>query len=180
MNKDTEQSDDFDHEEGSEKPLLSIKSKQNGSKKMNGDAEPLLKSLRKPSDLQVKLEKHLEKSRKSNGHSRNQIVARGRLLVPGKGGFTDMRPEEPPLVPVLPPSNGKFEDIALGSPNDDELIVFKQPSSPYKGPRDCTQQLLSDGYRLDEMSDDEDLDLILPNRGEATWCTCNSNYCVLQ
>eukprot|EP00794_Sanderia_malayensis_P009591 gene9591-10578_t len=166
---------------------------KNGVKSMNGDAEPLLKTLRKPSDLQIKLEEQLEKSRKANGHSK--MISRGRmypaasssssfpyprrlLMVPGKGGFTDMRPDEPPLVSVSPISNGYFEDVALGTPND-EMVIFKQPSSPYKGPRDCTQQLLKDGYRLDELSDDEDLDLILPNRTQANWCSCE-NVCTIQ
>lgn len=34
-------------------------------------------------------------------------------------------------------------------------------------------------FRLDELSDDEDLDLILPNRKQTNWCSCE-NYCLLQ
>eukprot|EP00112_Aurelia_sp_Birch-Aquarium-sp1_P006945 Seg1758.5 transcript_id=Seg1758.5/GoldUCD/mRNA.D3Y31 product="Protein FAM219A" protein_id=Seg1758.5/GoldUCD/D3Y31 len=166
---------DGEHDEHGEELHQNEAGKRNGVKTRNGEAEPLLKVLRKPSDLQLKLEKQLEKSRKSN--QQGKMVARGSLLVPGKGGFTDMRPEEPPLVALHSPSiDEDFEDVALASPDD---IIFKQPLSPYKGPEDCTQQLLKDGYRLDELSDDEDLDLILPNRKQTTWCTCDS-YCIIQ
>lgn len=153
---------------------------QNGSasKVENGTDDPLLKILRKPSDLQLQLEKQLEKSRKSS--QQGKMLSRTSLVVPGKGGFTDERPEDPPLVALSPPSvDEDFEDVALVSPDD---IVFKQPTSPYQykqGADECTQQLLKDGYRLDELSDDEDLDLILPNRKQTTWCSCE-NYCVLQ
>jgi len=144
----------------------------------NGTGEPLLKTLRKPSNLQLELEKQAEKSRKSNQHGK--MLPRTSLMVPGKGGFTDQRPEDPPLVTVSPLSYEEdFEDVALVSPDD---IIFKQPSSPYNYKQesdDCTKQLLRDGYRLDELSDDEDLDLILPNRKETTWCSCE-NYCILQ
>ncbi|XP_065059948.1 protein FAM219A-like [Rhopilema esculentum] len=174
MSNNTDDIDDFDVDLES---TCLVEQKRNGTVKKteNGEVEPLLKTLRKPSDLQLKLERQVEKSRQI---SQGKMVSRGSLIVPGKGGFTDLRPEEPPLVALSSSSiDEDFEDVELVSPTD---IIFKQPQSPYKhGPEDCTQQLLKDGYRLDELSDDEDLDLILPKRQPQTWCSCE-NSCVLQ
>ncbi|KAJ7986073.1 hypothetical protein DPEC_G00347020 [Dallia pectoralis] len=64
--------------------------------------------------------------------------------------------------------------IALESDSDDELDV-EQYSSGYSSAEvhpDLSKQLLQDGYRLDEIPDDEDLDLIPPKAMGSSICCC--------
>lgn len=71
--------------------------------------------------------------------------------------------------------------------SDEEVTVTHYSKAPNvsvtqnsKNLSDCTQQLLKDGYRLDEISDEEDLDLIPPRSvddrcqccGAVTWQGC--------
>lgn len=65
--------------------------------------------------------------------------------------------------------------VALDSDSDDE-VDFEQYSSGYSSAEvhpDLNRQLLQDGYRLDEVPDDEDLDLIPPKAmGSGPGCCC--------
>ncbi|XP_068613482.1 protein FAM219B-like isoform X1 [Brachionichthys hirsutus] len=64
--------------------------------------------------------------------------------------------------------------VALGSDSDEE-IDFEQYSSGYSSAEvhpDLSRQLLQDGYRLDEIPDDEDLDLIPPKAMGSSMCCC--------
>ncbi|KAF7212787.1 protein FAM219B [Nothobranchius furzeri] len=64
--------------------------------------------------------------------------------------------------------------VALDSDSDEE-IDFEQYSSGYSSAEvhpDLSRQLLQDGYRLDEIPDDEDLDLIPPKAMSSSMCCC--------
>ncbi|XP_048874600.1 protein FAM219A isoform X2 [Brienomyrus brachyistius] len=128
----------------------------------------------KPSPLQVKIEKQRELVRKSsvkNGNvgspvnqqpKKNNVMSRTRLVVPNKGySSLDQSPDEKPLV-------------ALDTDSDDDFDVSRYSSSGYSSAeinQDLNIQLLKDGYRLDEIPDDEDLDLIPPKSVNPT-CVC--------
>ncbi|CAL9704250.1 unnamed protein product [Knipowitschia caucasica] len=129
----------------------------------------------KPSPLQVQIEKHRDLARKasvkssSGGSPVNQQpkkTARSRLVVPNKGySSLDQNPDETPLV-------------ALDTDSDEDLDVSRYSSSGYSSAEQINQdlniQLLKDGYRLDEIPDDEDLDLIPPKSVSATCMCCQS------
>ncbi|XP_048854985.1 protein FAM219A isoform X2 [Brienomyrus brachyistius] len=129
----------------------------------------------KPSPLQMKIEKQRELVRKGslkNGNvgspvnqqpKKNNVMARTRLVVPNKGySSLDQSPDEKPLV-------------ALDTDSDDDFDMSRYSSSGYSSAEQINQdlniQLLKDGYRLDEIPDDEDLDLIPPKSVNPT-CTC--------
>ncbi|XP_073412788.1 protein FAM219A isoform X2 [Dendrobates tinctorius] len=141
----------------------------------------------KPSPLQVKLEKQREMARKGslkNGNvgspvnqqpKKNNVMARTRLVVPNKGySSLDQSPDEKPLV-------------ALDTDSDDDFDMSRYSSSGYSSAEQINQdlniQLLKDGYRLDEIPDDEDLDLIPPKSVNPTCMCCqatSSTACHIQ
>ncbi|XP_054040550.1 protein FAM219A isoform X2 [Rissa tridactyla] len=140
----------------------------------------------KPSPLQVKLEKQRELARKGslkNGNmgspvnqqpKKNNVMARTRLVVPNKGySSLDQSPDEKPLV-------------ALDTDSDDDFDMSRYSSSGYSSAeinQDLNIQLLKDGYRLDEIPDDEDLDLIPPKSVNPTCMCCqatSSTACHIQ
>ncbi|XP_036711502.1 protein FAM219A isoform X2 [Balaenoptera musculus] len=156
----------------------------------------------KPSPLQVKLgchcgqdtasfpcypaEKQRELARKGslkNGSmgspvnqqpKKNNVMARTRLVVPNKGySSLDQSPDEKPLV-------------ALDTDSDDDFDMSRYSSSGYSSAeinQDLNIQLLKDGYRLDEIPDDEDLDLIPPKSVNPTCMCCqatSSTACHIQ
>ncbi|XP_040399260.1 protein FAM219A-like isoform X1 [Cygnus olor] len=140
----------------------------------------------KPPPLQVKLEKQRELARKgslknSNMGSpvnqqpkKNNVMARTRLVVPNKGySSLDQSPDEKPLV-------------ALDTDSDDDFDMSRYSSSGYSSAeinQDLNIQLLKDGYRLDEIPDDEDLDLIPPKSVNPTCMCCqatSSTACHIQ
>lgn len=139
----------------------------------------------KPSPLQVKIEKQRELARKGSvkngtvGSPVNQQpkknMARTRLVVPNKGySSLDQSPDEKPLV-------------ALDTDSDDDFDVSRYSSSGYSSAEQINQdlniQLLKDGYRLDEIPDDEDLDLIPPKSVNPTCMCCqasSSTACQIQ
>ncbi|XP_053150022.1 protein FAM219A isoform X3 [Hemicordylus capensis] len=141
----------------------------------------------KPSPLQVKLEKQRELARKGslkNGTmgspvnqqpKKNNVMARTRLVVPNKGySSLDQSPDEKPLV-------------ALDTDSDDDFDMSRYSSSGYSSAEQINQdlniQLLKDGYRLDEIPDDEDLDLIPPKSVNPTCMCCqatSSTACHIQ
>ncbi|XP_059397829.1 protein FAM219A-like isoform X1 [Carassius carassius] len=148
----------------------------------------------KPSPLQVKIEKQRELARKGsvkNGivgspvnqqPKKNNVMARTRLVVPNKGySSLDQSPDEKPLV-------------ALDTDSDDDFDMSRYSSSGYSSAevrclnyqqinQDLNIQLLKDGYRLDEIPDDEDLDLIPPKSVNPTCMCCqasSSTACQIQ
>ncbi|XP_064421856.1 protein FAM219A isoform X2 [Latimeria chalumnae] len=141
----------------------------------------------KPSPLQMKLEKQRELARKGsvkNGNvgspvnqqpKKNNVMARTRLVVPNKGySSLDQSPDEKPLV-------------ALDTDSDDDFDMSRYSSSGYSSAEQINQdlniQLLKDGYRLDEIPDDEDLDLIPPKSVNPTCMCCqatSSTACHIQ
>ncbi|XP_029538833.1 protein FAM219A isoform X1 [Oncorhynchus nerka] len=149
----------------------------------------------KPSSLQVKIEKQRELARKvsvKNGTvgspvnqqpKKNNVMARTRLVVPNKGysSLDQTSPDEKPLV-------------ALDTDSDDDFDMSRYSSSGYSSAevrclrdqqinQDLNIQLLKDGYRLDEIPDDEDLDLIPPKSVNPTCMCCqatSSSACHIQ
>ncbi|KAJ7999768.1 hypothetical protein DPEC_G00197840 [Dallia pectoralis] len=149
----------------------------------------------KPSPLQMKIEKQRELSRKGsvkNGTvgspvnqqpKKNNVMARTRLVVPNKGysSLDQTSPDEKPLV-------------ALDTDSDDDFDMSRYSSSGYSSAevrclrdqqinQDLNIQLLKDGYRLDEIPDDEDLDLIPPKSVNPTCMCCqatSSSACQIQ
>ncbi|XP_075302772.1 protein FAM219A-like isoform X3 [Opisthocomus hoazin] len=141
----------------------------------------------KLSPLRVKLEKQRELAQKGslkNGNigspvnqqpKKNNMMARTRLVVPNKGySSLDQSPDEKPLV-------------ALDTDSDDDFDMSRYSSSGYSSAEQINQdlniQLLKDGYRLDEIPDDEDLDLIPPKSVNPTCMCCqatSSTACRIQ
>uniref|UniRef100_A0A8C3PQJ8 Rna-directed dna polymerase from mobile element jockey-like n=1 Tax=Calidris pygmaea TaxID=425635 RepID=A0A8C3PQJ8_9CHAR len=107
------------------------------------------------------------------GH--NNPMQRYRLVVPNKGySSLDQSPDEKPLV-------------ALDTDSDDDFDMSRYSSSGYSSAEQINQdlniQLLKDGYRLDEIPDDEDLDLIPPKSVNPTCMCCqvtSSTACHIQ
>ncbi|CAB1353932.1 unnamed protein product [Coregonus sp. 'balchen'] len=138
----------------------------------------------KPSQLQVKIVLARKGSVK-NGTvgspvnqqpKKNNVMARTRLVVPNKGysSLDQTSPDEKPLV-------------ALDTDSDDDFDMSRYSSSGYSSAEQINQdlniQLLKDGYRLDEIPDDEDLDLIPPKSVNPTCMCCqatSSSACHIQ
>ncbi|XP_030647043.1 protein FAM219A isoform X5 [Chanos chanos] len=137
-------------------------------------------------DSETREEKQRELARKGslkNGNAgspvnqqpkKNNVMARTRLVVPNKGySSLDQSPDEKPLV-------------ALDTDSDDDIDVSRYSSSGYSSAeinQDLNIQLLKDGYRLDEIPDDEDLDLIPPKSVNPTCMCCqatSSTTCQIQ
>ncbi|XP_051959328.1 protein FAM219A-like isoform X1 [Xyrauchen texanus] len=148
----------------------------------------------KPSPIHMKINKQRELVRKGslkNGNvgspvnqqpKKNNVMARTRLVVPNKGySSLDQSPDEKPLV-------------ALDTDSDDDFDMSRYSSSGYSSAevrslreqqinQDLNIQLLKDGYRLDEIPDDEDLDLIPPKSVNSTCMCCqatSSTACQIQ
>uniref|UniRef100_A0A8C5FZF7 Protein FAM219A-like n=1 Tax=Gouania willdenowi TaxID=441366 RepID=A0A8C5FZF7_GOUWI len=145
----------------------------------------------KPSPLQMKIEKQRELARKGSLKNnvsvgspvnqqpkKNNGMVRTRLVVPNKGySSLDQSPDEKPLV-------------ALDTDSDDDFDMSRYSSSGYSSAevrrqinQDLNIQLLKDGYRLDEIPDDEDLDLIPPKSVNPTCMCCqatSSTTCHIQ
>uniref|UniRef100_A0A803TN75 Family with sequence similarity 219 member A n=1 Tax=Anolis carolinensis TaxID=28377 RepID=A0A803TN75_ANOCA len=105
----------------------------------------------------------------------NTVFFPFRLVVPNKGySSLDQSPDEKPLV-------------ALDTDSDDDFDMSRYSSSGYSSAEQINQdlniQLLKDGYRLDEIPDDEDLDLIPPKSVNPTCMCCqatSSTACHIQ
>lgn len=116
--------------------------------------------------LQRRLEKHIQQSKKIRQQNRNACVdtqpkkallPRSRLSVPVKGQG------------ALPSPKGDTEPLVTWESDSDEEFEF-QPTSKAAA-REITQQLIRDGYDLDLTPDDDDLDLI-PPKPLAQRCSC--------
>uniref|UniRef100_A0A8C9MVK3 Protein FAM219A n=1 Tax=Serinus canaria TaxID=9135 RepID=A0A8C9MVK3_SERCA len=97
---------------------------------------------------------------------KNNVMARTRLVIPNKGySSLDQSPDEKPLVALDTDSASKFSCYSAQINQDLNI------------------QLLKDGYRLDEIPDDEDLDLIPPKSVNPTCMCCqatSSTTCHIQ
>lgn len=76
------------------------------------------------------------------------------------------------------------EDTLISLDSDSDVELESQYSSGYSSAEvhpELNQQLLKDGYRLDEIPDDEDLDLIPPKAMGSSMCCCSdSPSCSMQ
>ncbi|XP_036441385.1 protein FAM219B [Colossoma macropomum] len=76
------------------------------------------------------------------------------------------------------------EDTLISLDSDSDVELESQCSSGYSSAEvhpELSQQLLKDGYRLDEIPDDEDLDLIPPKAMGSSICCCSySPSCSMQ
>lgn len=71
--------------------------------------------------------------------------------------------------------------VALDSNSDDDVEQYSSGYSSAEVHPDLSKQLLQDGYRLDEIPDDEDLDLIPPKAmGPSVCCCAESPSCSMQ
>ncbi|XP_036997574.2 protein FAM219B isoform X2 [Artibeus jamaicensis] len=128
--------------------------------------------MRMPS-IQAKLQKHrdLAKSvlrRKGMlGASPNRPDSSGKRLVKFNKGYTALSqsPDEN-LVSFNSDSDGELESRYSSGYSSAEQVN-----------QDVSRQLLQDGYHLDEIPDDEDLDLIPPKPMASSTCSCS--WCCL-
>ncbi|XP_074651807.1 protein FAM219A-like [Tubulanus polymorphus] len=130
-------------------------------------------NIRRPSDLQKKIEKQREIARKSAAiidqpTRKPGLLSMSRLKIPQKGGHTLLLHSDiQPLVAIQ---------------SDDSEDEFESPIFSKISNQDITQQLIKDGYNLDLQPDDEDLDLIPPKSFNERCVCCNPNTasCVIQ
>ncbi|XP_055648722.1 protein FAM219A-like isoform X8 [Falco peregrinus] len=113
----------------------------------------------KPSPLQVKLEKQRE------------LAQKGSLKNGNMGSPVNQQPKK---------------NNMMARTSDDDFDMSRYSSSGYSSAeinQDLNIQLLKDGYRLDEIPDDEDLDLIPPKSVNPTCMCCqatSSTACHIQ
>ncbi|XP_052329643.1 protein FAM219A-like isoform X2 [Oncorhynchus keta] len=105
-------------------------------------------------------------------------MARTRLVVPNKGysSLDQTSPDEKPLVTLDTDSDDDF-DMSGYSSADVRCLRDQQIN------QDLNIHLLKDGYRLDEIPDDEHLDLIPPKSVNPTCICCQattSSACQIQ
>lgn len=158
----------------SNRGFVSLADSENDSKVITTE-DVRLSRLIKPSPLQKRLEEQLQKSRKASGSNGTLLKGHSNGVSSSKNGtLKHSSSDERPL-------------FQAESDSDEELNVMRYTKPPNvsvtqnsKNLADCTQQLLKDGYRLDEISDEEDLDLIPPRPvddrcqccGAVTWQGC--------
>ncbi|XP_049634451.1 protein FAM219B isoform X2 [Suncus etruscus] len=133
------------------------------------------------SSVQAQLQKHRD-------------LARAVLRRKGMLGASPKRPESPGKRSVkfnkgyTALSQSPDENlVSLDSDSDEELeSTYSSGYSSAEVNQDVSRQLLQDGYHLDEMPDDEDLDLIPPKPMASSMCSCcwccpgDSPCCTLQ
>lgn len=146
--------------------FVSLPDSENDSKVITKE-DVSLSRLIKPSPLQKRLEEQLQKSRKST--TSNGTLRKGHTngVSSSKNGTIrhSSNSDERPLFQVESDSDEELNVTHFTKPPN---VSVTQNS---KNLADCTQQLLKDGYRLDEISDEEDLDLI-PPRPVDDRCQC--------
>lgn len=146
--------------------FVSLPDSENDSKVLTKE-DVSLSRLIKPSPLQKRLEEQLQKSRKST--TSNGTLRKGHTngVSSSKNGTIrhSSNSDERPLFQVESDSDEELNVTHFTKPPN---VSVTQNS---KNLADCTQQLLKDGYRLDEISDEEDLDLI-PPRPVDDRCQC--------
>ncbi|KAM7156766.1 protein FAM219B isoform 2-T2 [Molossus nigricans] len=122
--------------------------------------------IRVPS-IQAKLQKHRDlakavlRRKGMLGASPNRPDSSGKRSVKFNKGYTAL-------------SQGPDESlVSLSSDSDGELESrYSSGYSSAEVNQDMSRQLLQDGYHLDEIPDDEDLDLIPPKPIASSTCSC--------
>ncbi|XP_032964373.1 protein FAM219B isoform X10 [Rhinolophus ferrumequinum] len=136
--------------------------------------------MRAPS-FQAKLQKHRDlakavlRRKGMLGASPNRPDSSGKRSVKFNKGYTAL-------------SQSPDENlVSLDSDSDGELeSTYSSGYSSAEVNQDVSRQLLQDGYHLDEIPDDEDLDLIPPKSVSSSTCSCcwcclgDSSSCNLQ
>ncbi|XP_016322434.1 protein FAM219A-like isoform X6 [Sinocyclocheilus anshuiensis] len=114
----------------------------------------------KPSPLHMKIDKQRE------------LVRKGSLKNGNAGSPVNQQPKK---------------NNVMARTSDDDFDMSRYSSSGYSSAEQINQdlniQLLKDGYRLDEIPDDEDLDLIPPKSVNSTCMCCqatSSTACQIQ
>ncbi|XP_016066022.1 PREDICTED: protein FAM219B isoform X1 [Miniopterus natalensis] len=132
--------------------------------------------------IQAKLQKHRDlakavlRRKGMLGASLNRPDASGKRSVKFNKGYTPLsqNPDEN-LVSLNSDSDGELESRYSSGYSSAEQVN-----------QDVSRQLLQDGYHLDEIPDDEDLDLIPPKPMASSTCSCcwcclgDSFSCTLQ
>ncbi|XP_015999634.2 protein FAM219B isoform X2 [Rousettus aegyptiacus] len=135
--------------------------------------------MRVPS-IQAKLQKHRDlakavlRRKGMLGASPNRPDSSGKRSVKFNKGYTAL-------------SQSPDENlVSLDSDSDGELESrYSSGYSSAEVNQDVSRQLLQDGYHLDEIPDDEDLDLIPPKPMTSStcsccWCCLGDSSCILQ
>ncbi|XP_029806550.1 protein FAM219B isoform X1 [Suricata suricatta] len=132
--------------------------------------------------IQAKLQKHRDlakavlRRKGMLGASPNRADSSGKRSVKFNKGYTALSqsPDEN-LVSLDSDSDGELESRYSSGYSSAEQVN-----------QDVSRQLLQDGYHLDEIPDDEDLDLIPPKPMASSTCSCcwcclgDSSSCTLQ
>ncbi|XP_060709836.1 protein FAM219B isoform X2 [Hemiscyllium ocellatum] len=138
--------------------------------KMPETRKPPATTTRTPS-IHLKLQKHRELAKKAlkkkgigGGPILHQPKSGTKRLVKFNKGYSALKqnPDES-LVSLESDSDGEFESKYYSSSGYSSAEQVNQ---------DLNRQLLKDGYHLDEIPDDEDLDLIPPKPVTSSACAC--------
>ncbi|XP_001638184.2 protein FAM219A isoform X1 [Nematostella vectensis] len=144
---------------------------ENGSE--NGHQSRNLRSSSTP--LQQKLELRLQKSRRKNGNG--VITSQPNGFARYKNGSSKKHKlDKRPLFAMDSDSSDEELTVRQYSKQSKQGLTSSQNS---KELAECEERLLKDGYRLDEMSDEEDLDLIPPRSVDTKCCGVSINSCVI-
>jgi len=146
-----------------------------------GEKQPLTARYT-PSSLELKLKRQRDKMRNSSDHQKINLKSSSSqtaISTPPKR-TTSLLAAARLHIPNKKSGYQKLENSALVDLNlsDDDSDCFNQNfnQSERRVRGELSRQLKRDGFRLDEISDDEDLDLIPPqdfSRTPSCWC-CNA------
>ncbi|XP_013403908.1 protein FAM219A [Lingula anatina] len=131
-----------------------------------GNYAPSLKSSKRTTELQKKIEKQRDLMKKSQASAidtqpRKNLLSRSRLKIPSRQDIPKATKEEQTQLLVAIPTDGSDED---------EFDLHLSHTTN----REIAEQLVKDGYNLDLVSDNEELDLIPPAKLYSDRCTCCS------
>ncbi|XP_053553198.1 protein FAM219B isoform X2 [Bombina bombina] len=106
--------------------------------------------------------------------ARAALRKKGMLGVPGKGKAETKRTVK--FNKGYAALSQAFDETLVSLDSDSDAELESKCSSGYSSAeqvsQDLSRQLLQDGYRLDEIPDDEDLDLIPPKPMRSVSCPC--------
>ncbi|XP_076851127.1 protein FAM219B [Brachyhypopomus gauderio] len=113
-------------------------------------------------DIHMKLQKHREMAKRVLKKKGKPLVQPPRLStknVKFNKGYAAL-------------SQDPEDTMSLGSDSDVELEQYSSGYSSAEVHPEVSRQLMMDGYRLDEIPDDEDLDLVPPKTVASSICCC--------